>query len=97
MMIKRFLTFLCAGIMLCIGSGAVMAQEPETYLAHAVQSAGAHGESLASHQAVIVSWRQGESTGSQSPASNLIALSNHFGLDRAAPFAVPDWDGGASA
>ena len=40
----------------------------------------------------LAQWRQESQPGTEFPASNLLALSNHFGQSVAAPFNVPDWD-----
>lgn len=96
MMIKRFASYLCLALAACFSFSA-MAVERIEYTYAAACDVGQYGAKLARHEMTLSQWRQGAESGSDAPASNLIALSNHFGLSSAAPFGVPDWDGGSAA
>ena len=92
MMIKRFASYLCLALAACFSFSA-MAFERIEYAYAATHDIGHYGAKLTKHELTLSQWRQGSQSGSDAPASNLIALSNHFGLSSAAPFGVPDWDG----
>lgn len=96
MMIKRFASYLCLALAACFSFSA-MAVERIEYAYAAVFDVGQYGAKLAKHELTLSQWRQGSQSGSDTPASNLIALSNHFGMISAAPFGVPDWDSGSAA
>jgi hypothetical protein len=96
MMIKRFASYLCLALTACFSFSA-MAVERIEYAYAATYDVGQYGAELTKHELTISQWRQGSQPGSDSPASNLIALSNHFGMTSAAPVGVPDWDSGSAA
>lgn len=93
MMIKRFASYLCMAIAMCIGSFAVHADERIAYVvAESFGIAGSHADESVRHELTLAQWRAESQPGNESVASNLIALSNHFGLTSSAPFGVPNWD-----
>lgn len=96
MMIKRFASYLCLALASCFSFSA-MAVERIEYAYAAAYDIGQYGAKLTKHELTISQWRQGGEPSTAAPASNLIALSNHFGLSSAAPFGVPDWDSGSAA
>ena len=96
MMIKRFASYLCLALAACFSFSA-MAVERMEYAYAATCDIGQYGAKLTKHELTLSQWRQGSKSGSDTPASNLIALSNHFGMTSAAPFGVPDWDSGSAA
>lgn len=96
MMIKRFASYLCLALAACFSFSA-MAVERIEYAYAATYDIGQYGAKLTKHELTLSQWRQGSQSGSDTPASNLIALSNHFGLSSAAPFGVSDWDSGSAA
>jgi hypothetical protein len=97
MMIKRFASYLCLALAACVGSFAAHAADRIEYIVAATYDIGLHGAASVKHELTLSQWRQGSQPGSDTPASNLIALSNHFGLSSAVPFGVPDWDNGSAA
>lgn len=96
MMIKRFASYLCLALAACFSFSA-MAIERIEYAYAATYDIGQYGAKLSKHELTLSQWRQESQTGSDTPASNLIALSNHFGMTSAAPFSVPDWDAATNA
>lgn len=96
MMIKRFASYLCLALAACFSFSA-MAVERIEYAYAATYDIGQYGSTLTKHELTLSQWRQGSQPSSGTPASNLIALSNHFGLSSAAPFGVPDLDSGSAA
>ena len=90
-MIKRFDSYLCLALAACFSFSA-MAVERIEYAYAASYDMGQYGAKLTKHELTLSQWRQGSQPGSDTPTSNLIALSNHFGMTSAAPFGVPDWD-----
>lgn len=93
MMIKRCMSFIGLGLAMCMGS-----------LAHGSESVGfvesiycavayvqPYGGENAKHELTMAQWRTGSDASDKHIKSNMIALSNHFGLIGAAPMAVPDW------
>lgn len=89
MIIKRFMSYLGCALAACLLSGAAMAVESVTYLARSAvdsSSYSTYGAHTAKHELTLAQWRQGSQERVDSPASNLIALSNHFGMASAAPF-----------
>lgn len=96
MMIKRFASYLCLALAACFSFSA-MAVERIEYAVAAAQEIGQYGAKLTKHELTLSQWRQGSEPSGDKPASNLIALSNHFGLSSAAPFGVPNWDSGSDA
>lgn len=98
MMIKRFASYLCVALAMCFGSFSAQAAERIEYVASASFSlVGSHADLYVRHDLTLAQWRTESQHGSESIASNLIALSNHFGPTGAAPFGVPDWDSSATA
>lgn len=98
MMIKRFATYLGMALAMCLGSFTVQAAERIAYFtASTFEVVGDLATRSLKHELTLSQWRQEGQTGSDTPASNLIALSNHFGMTSAAPFGVPDWDSGSAA
>ena len=97
MMIKRFASYLCMAVAMCMGSFAAHASERIEYIVAASYDIGSYGVESVKHELTLSQWRQEGQAGSDTPASNLIALSNHFGMTSAAPFGVPDWDSGSAA
>lgn len=92
-MIKRFIGYLGMALAVCLGSFTAHAEERISYVTAAAFGVGGsyHAESV-KHELTLSQWRTGSQTGEPVIGSNLIALSNHFGLASAAPFGVPDWD-----
>ena len=82
MMVKRWMSFVFVALSMCMGSFAAQAVALDQ--SYAVQSA-VHGLTMAQ-------WRTSNESLNTPIASNLIAMSNHFGMTEAAPFSVPDWD-----
>lgn len=91
MMIKRCMVYLGMALAMCLGSFAVqlcawlgLATATVFDQSYAVQSV--------KHELTLAQWRTGSEPSNTLIASNLIAISNHYGLTSAAPFGVPDWD-----
>lgn len=98
MMIKRFATYLGVALAMCLGSFTAQAAERIAYFtASTFEVVGDLASRSVTHELTLSQWRQETQTGKESVASNMIALSNHFGLASAAPFGVPDWDSGSAA
>lgn len=98
MMIKRCFASWGLSLALMLGSFSAHAVERATELAALTFGIGGlYGEQAVRHKLVLGQWQAEAQTGDESVASNLIALSNHFGLAGAAPFGVPDWELSASA
>lgn len=93
MMIKRCLRYL--GLMLtgCLLSFTAQAEERIAYVTAMTfgETGSPHAESVKLTLA-LSQWRTGSEPSDAPIASNLIALSNHYGLTGAAPFSVPDWE-----
>lgn len=89
MMIKRFASYLCMAVAMCFSFSA-MAVERIEYAYAATYDIGQYGAKLTKHELTLSQWRQGSQSGNDTLASNLIALSNHFGLSSAAPLADAD-------
>lgn len=93
MMIKRCLSYFGLALAFLIAPFSAQASERVVYaLASVADFIQPYGAESAKHEATMASWRQGSQDEHDGLASNLIALSNHFGLASAAPFGVPDWD-----
>jgi len=93
MMIRRCLAFLAMGFALCLGAFSVQAAERVTHMAaYVLHDVGSYGDSAVRHELALIDARTGSQADDESLPSNLIALSNHFGLATAAPFGVQDWD-----
>lgn len=91
MIIKRCWAYLGMALALYLGSFSVQAIERIEYIV--AESVGqSYAVQSVVHQLTLAEWRTGSQPSNTSVASNLIALSNHFGMAEAAPFAVPDWD-----
>lgn len=86
MIIKRFMSYLGCALAACLFSGAALAVESVTYLARTAADCSPYGAQSAKHELTLAQWRQGSQERVDSPASDLIALSNHFGMASAAPF-----------
>lgn len=89
MIIKRFISYLGLALAACLFSSAAMAVEQVTYLARTAadyNSYSTYGAHAAKHDLTLTQWRHGSQEQVESPASNLISLSNHFGMASAAPF-----------
>lgn len=86
MIIKRFMSYLGWALAACLFSGSALAVEKVTYLARTAADCSPYGAQSAKHDLTLAQWRQGNQEQPESPASNLIALSNHFGMAGAAPF-----------
>lgn len=98
MMIKRCLIYLGMAFAICLGSLTAHAEDRVVYLTSLTfGDGGSYSAQSVKHELTLSQWRTGSQTGTESVASNLIALSNHFGLESAAPFGVPDWDSGSAA
>lgn len=95
MMIKSFASYLCLALAACFSFSAMAAERVE-YAYAATYDVGQYGAELTKHDLTISQWRQGGEPSSAATDSNLIALSNHFGLSSAAPFGVLDWDIGSA-
>lgn len=97
MMIKRCLAFLSMALAMCLGSFRSQAMERIVSFSKSTASAIAesqlYGADLYRHELTLSQWRAIPQTPiTDAKPANLIAPSNHFGLDGAAPFSVPDWD-----
>ena len=93
-MIKRCLSFICLSLAMCFGSFAAHAGERVGFgesISRAVAYVQPYGGEHAKHELTMTQWRQGSDTGSSHIKSNMIALSNHFGMTGAVPMATPDW------
>lgn len=90
-MIKRWASYLGMALAMCLGSFTAHAAERIEYIVAASYSGGWHGVESVKHDLTMAQWRTGSDTGASHVASNLIALSNRFGLVGAVPMAVPDW------
>lgn len=93
MIIKRFMSYLGCALAACLFSGAALAVESITYMARTAADCGAYGAHAAKHDLTLAQWRQGSQERAETQAaSNLISLSNHFGMASAAPFGdeMPD-------
>ena len=97
MMIKRFASYLGMALAMCFIPFSAHAEDRIEYIVAATCDIGCYGAEGVKHELTLSQWRQESQTGNESVASNLIALSNHFGLASAAPFGVPDWDSGSAA
>ena len=98
MMIKRFASYLCVALAMCFCSFSAQAVERIVYVTAAtLELVGSMASHSVKHELTLGQWRAGVGASSEDVASNLIALSNHFGLASAAPFGVPDWDCSAKA
>jgi len=98
MMIKRFATYLGMALAMCLGSFTAHAAERIAYVAASTfEVVGSHAAQSMKHELTLSQWRTEGQASNEPVASNLIALSNHFGLAGAAPFGVPDWDSGSAA
>lgn len=98
MMMKRCLTYLGMALAVCLGSFTANAADRVVYLtALTFGDGGSYSAQSVRHELTLRQWRTESQPINASVASNLIALSNHFGLTRAAPFGVPDWDSGSAA
>lgn len=96
-MMKRCLMFISMAFALCLGSFTAQASERIEYLHFSIAGLQSYGAEAARHEATLAEWRTSGSVHDESLASNLIAISNHFGMVSAAPFGVPDWDSMHSA
>jgi len=97
MMIKRFASYLGMALAMCLGSFTAQAAERIEYIVSATYDIGCYGAESVTHALTLSQWRTESQPGNTAVASNLIALSNHFGMTSAAPVGVPDWDSGAAA
>jgi hypothetical protein len=100
MMIKRCLSFIGLALALCCASFGAYASELVGFgesIYRAVAYVQPYGGEHVKHELTLAEWRTESQPGNTAVASNLIALSNHFGMARAAPFGVPDWDSGSAA
>lgn len=92
MMIKRCLSFIGLALAMCFGSFSAYAGERVEYVVGFVLG---NQESFAAqsvkHDLTMAQWRTGSEASSSPVKSNLIALSNHFGMTSAVPMATPDW------
>jgi hypothetical protein len=91
MMVKRWMSFVFVALSMCLGSFAAQAVEPVLY-AQAVALDQSYAVQSAVHGLTMAQWRTSNESLNTPIASNLIAMSNHFGMAEAAPFSVPDWD-----
>jgi hypothetical protein len=94
MMIKRCLSFIGFALATCLGSLSSYASERVGFgesIYRVVAYVQPYGGEHTKHELTLAQWRSGSDTGSSHIKSNLIALSNHFGLIGAVPMAVPDW------
>jgi hypothetical protein len=99
-MIKRCLSFIGLALAMCFASFGAYAYERVGFgesICRAVAYAQPYGGEHIKHELTLTQWRTGSGEEESPVASNLIALSNHFGLTSAAPFGVPDWDSGSAA
>lgn len=97
MMIKRCLRYLGLALAGCLLSFTTQAEERIAYVTAMTfgETGSPHAESVKLTLA-LSQWRTGSEPSDTPIASNLIALSNHYGLTGAASFSVPDWDGSAA-
>lgn len=100
MMIKRCLSFIGLALAMCLGSFAAHAGERVEYLASYAFGMGdqkSFSAQSVKHELTMAQWRTCSYAGASHMKSNLIALSNHFGLTGAVPMAVPDWPAAINA
>lgn len=92
MMTKRLVSYLGMALAMCLGSFAAHAVEQVSYVVAQVGDGSSYAAKSLTHNLTLTQWRQGSQSGDSSPASNLISLSNHFGMASAAPFGdeMPD-------
>jgi hypothetical protein len=92
MMLKRCLSFIGLALAMCFGSFSAYAGDRVEYVVGFVLG---NQESFAAqsvkHELTMAQWRAGSGAGPGHIKSNLIALSNHFGMTGAVPMATPDW------
>lgn len=93
MMIKRCLSFLGLALAMCFTSLGAYASERVGFgesIHRAMAYVQPYGGEHAKHELTMAEWRHGSHDEHDDLASNLIALSNHFGLIGAAPFGAAD-------
>jgi hypothetical protein len=92
MMIKRCLSFIGLALAMCLGSfGAYAAERVDHVASFVLGDSQSFAAQSVKHDLTLAQWRTGSDTGSSHIKSNLIALSNHFGMTSAVPMATPDW------
>lgn len=92
MMIKRCFSFIGLALAMCLGSfGAYAAERVDRVASFVLGDSQSFAAQSVKHDLTLTQWRSGGDSGSEPVKSNLIALSNHFGMTGAAPMAVPDW------
>lgn len=91
MMIKRWSMYLGMALAMCLVPFAAHAVERVEYATATVFDQSYAVQSV-KHELTLAQWRTGSEPSNTLIASNLIAISNHYGLATAAPFGVPDWD-----
>lgn len=92
MMTKRFISYLVMALAMCLGSFTAHAVEQVSYMTAHINDGSSYSARLIVHDMTLSQWRQASQSGTELPVSNLISLSNHFGMARAAPFGdeMPD-------
>lgn len=92
-MIKRYLSYIGLALAMCLGSFGAYASERVGFgesIYRAVAYVQPYGGEHVKHELTMAQWRT-DSGAEESPVkSNLIALSNHFGMATAAPFCDAD-------
>lgn len=91
MLIKRCMGYLAMCLAMCLGAFTAHAVERVEYATATVLDQSYAVQNVV-HQLTLAQWRTGSGPSNTLIASNLIAVSNHYGLANAAPFSVPDWD-----
>jgi hypothetical protein len=93
MMIKRCLSFIGLALAMCLSSFGAYASEHVGFgesIYRAVAAVQPYGGEHVKHELTMVQWRTGSGEEESPVKSNLIALSNHFGMTSAAPFGDVD-------
>ena len=99
MRMSRYFIGLALAVLSCFSGAYAFAEErPVSYMVRAFDGIGEMpAASMARMELTLASWRTGSQSTDEPVASNLIALSNHFGLTSAVPIGVPDWDSSKAA
>lgn len=94
-----YMGFVVAAFLSCLSLSAFAEPISNAYSACriAFSDSEPQGTAMQRLELTLAMWRTGSDTGSIAVKSNLIALSNHFGMTGAVPSATPDWPGAISA
>lgn len=92
MIMKRCLSFIGLALTMCLGSfGAYAAERVDNVASFVLGDSRSFAAQSVKHDLTLAQWRTGSGVGPGHIKSNLIALSNHFGMTSAVPIATPDW------